>query len=1304
MSRTSIVCSLILFVAPLAARAADWPTYLNGNGRIGATSEKISTDLKLQWIYAAPARPELAFSGPRSEPIEGLAMRHRVAFDQALQVAVVGDRVYFGSSVEHKLYCFDAAAGTEAWSFYTDAPIRLAPTVWQDKVYIGSDDGFVYCLDARSGDLRWKLRAGPRDERLLARGQMISRWPVHTGVLLDDGIAYFGAGVFPHETVYLVAADANTGEIIWKNDRISEEDAGRNPLSPQGYLLASDDMLFVPSGRALPAAFDKRTGEEVHHKSYSWRSTAGGIVGGYKAVLADGQIYASGPHHFLALDQKTGAVGFAWLTGRQLTLAGDVGFVATGDKIVAMDRLVHTRATVERQKLNLELNTLRRARSKTDPEEFQSKSSELTTKIAELSQKGTLWSVDSTADSSLVLTGNVLLAGANGSVTAHDTESGEQVWSAEVEGDADGIAVANGQVYVSTDTGRIYAFGTGATAVESRGDVAQRTGKPYPDDHLSSMYAAAARQIIAESGVRRGFCLVAGSERGRLAYELAQLTELEIYGVESDPAKVRASREALQRAGLYGSRVTIMQGDLNSLSLSHYFANLVVSDTMLLNGELPGDPAQLAFCVKPCGGVVCLGAPAQAPARSKGLSDDHIGQAVASLRVSAGAPTVRDGFAVAVRGKLPGAGDWSHQYGNVANTSMSDDHLVKGGMNVLWYGDPGPASMVNRHDAAVAPLSTNGRMFIQGVDRILCYDAYNGLFLWEYLNPGAKRTGVWNNEECSNLAASDDALFVAVNDTCTQLDAATGEVVAVHRAPKSTDGVPRVWGYVGYYDGLLFGTSTIRKELERTLRRRGRTVTNTTDALFAIDVASGEQKWTYRGKNILHVTIAVGDNRAFFIDSSISQQERDTLLRADKTALRELSPEEAEKKEAELKKHDVRMAVALDVSNGSQLWAKAVDVTDCSYVGIGGGQLTLIYQDGHVVICGANANGHYWRQFLSGQFSKRRLVVLDAKDGNKLWAKDANYRHRPVVLESEILAEPWSFDLSTGVEKTREHPLTGNESKWQFSRPGHHCGTITATPNTLFFRSGFTAYYDLYSDSGVSHFAGQRMGCWVNAIPGNGLLMVPEASAGCVCQFSIAATVVMEPRADRDTWKIASLDGIGTPVKHMAINFGAPGDRRDDFGTLWLAFPRPKTVGRLEYVFDLSAELADVGEYYSHNLESLQVGDAATPWLHASGAEGLLRCRLPLLGKNDPPGNYSVKMYFTAEGDPSSGSSRMNIRLQDHEVATDVKVAGNERARTEPLIREFRGIKVSTDLAVEISPRGGPLPKLAAIEVRRENE
>ena len=75
----------------------------------------------------------------------------------------------------------------------------------------GSDDGRVYCLDKTSGDLKWEHRVAPTEEWLLARGDLISKWPVRTGVTVHKGIAYFGAGIFPHEDVYLEGLELRIG-------------------------------------------------------------------------------------------------------------------------------------------------------------------------------------------------------------------------------------------------------------------------------------------------------------------------------------------------------------------------------------------------------------------------------------------------------------------------------------------------------------------------------------------------------------------------------------------------------------------------------------------------------------------------------------------------------------------------------------------------------------------------------------------------------------------------------------------------------------------------------------------------------------------------------------------------------------------------------------------------------------------------------------------------------------------------------------------------------------------------------------
>ena len=67
----------------------------------------------------------------------------------------------------------------------------------------------------------------------------------------------------------------------------------------------------------------------------------------------------------------------------------------------------------------------------------------------------------------------------------------------------------------------------------------------------------------------------------------------------------------------------------------------------------------------------------------------------------------------------------------------------------------------------------------------------------------------------------------------------------------------------------------------------------------------------------------------------------------------------------------------------------------------------------------------------------------------------------------------------------------------------------TATPNMLFFRSGFTAFYDLQSDSGTRHFAGHRLGCWINAIPVGGLVLVPDGTV-CTCSYLNRAAFALQ--------------------------------------------------------------------------------------------------------------------------------------------------------------------------------------------------
>ena len=1281
-----------LIILGSAASADDWPTYRHDIARTGATSESLAAPLAPDWVYVPAYPPRPAWPRPAVRPREGWEQRHRVIFDDAFQVVAAGETVYFGSSADNKVYALNATTGKERWSFFTGGPVRLAPTISGNRVLVGSDDGLVYCLSAGDGKVLWKVRGGPKDEKLLGHGKMISRWPIRTGVLVDEGIAYFGAGIFPHENVFLHAVKVSDGSPVWKNDTISQESANRNDLTPQGYWLAAKDRLFVPCGRALPVAFDRTNGRLVFKSSYGWRGeAAGGNIGGTYALLADNQIYTGTQNHLLALDQRTGRTGFAWFPGRRLAVDGNVAYLATGRELIAMDRTAYAAASGRRNSLEFRIKSLasqvRSApvgkREKIE-QDLKTAQEELDRHNKEKIEPTVPWRVRTDCDAELILSGNMVIAGGQDEVSVFSRQTGEMVWSTKVEGLARGLAIANERLYVSTDKGRIYCFAPVKIAKE-RNPLIRPAVDPYPRDNLTSVYEAAAEAVVMETGIKKGYCLILGAERGRLARELALRTDLTIIGVEPDPEKARAARLALDAAGLYGERVTIEQADISDLPFSNYFANLIVSDSLLVTGKIPGDAGELARHVKPWGGSICLGVPANAPAPTRAVTSEKLAGWLADSQLGQCRISQTNGvWATLKRGALSGAGSWTHQYAEPGNTACSDDQLVGGPLGLLWFGTPGPASMVNRHNAAAAPLAMNGKLFIQGENNVMAHDSYNGMELWKREIPGAMRTQL-KKTECGNLAASEDSIFVAIAGKCLRLDAETGETSATYNAPAGSR-----WGYLAYVDGILYGSTL--------------TTTGVSGSVFAIDTQNGKTLWSCQGKNIINLTIALGNGWLFFLDSSLSPDERQTMLKLDKSFLRTLSSEQAKKAEQQQKELDVRRVVALDARTGGKLWSQAVDVTDCSQIGIGGGELTLMYREGVIVLGGANANGHYWRQFLAGEFSERRLVALSAKSGEVLWARDADYRHRPVIVGDKVIAEPWAYDLKTGRQLTRRHPVSGTETVWQFFRPGHHCGAISASPQMLFMRSGDTSYYDLIEDSGIRHFSGQRLGCWINAIPADGLALVPEASAGCICLHPIICSLALEPRPDNERWGIYSAGPASPPAGRLAVNLGAPGDRCASDGRMWFGYPRPALPSdraAMGFSFELQTEFFQGGGYFRQNSETEPVAGADDPWIFSSCGRGLKRCVVSILGEGNKPADYTVRLYFAELENAPAGSRVFDVKLQGKTVLTDFDLPKEAGGSHRAVVKEFEGVRVTRNLEIELAPngKGTEMPILSGVEI-----
>ena len=271
LTHSFVVTLLGLFSFTSLVGAQDWPTWRHDAGRTNISSQKIPAPLHLQW------KREL----PKVTP----AFRNsRLQFDQGYEPIIQGDTMYVALPHIDAVGAYAVETGNEKWRFYTAGPVRMAPVAWRGKLYFGSDDGHLYCLNASDGALQWKFRAVPSGRKILGNGRLISVWPVRGGPVLADETIYFAAGVWPMEGVFVYALDAQSGQVKWVNDRCGTL-YGKQPhvgaealggLSPQGYLLVNGDELLVPCGAAQPATFDRHSGELLNFTLPSEGTVPGG--------------------------------------------------------------------------------------------------------------------------------------------------------------------------------------------------------------------------------------------------------------------------------------------------------------------------------------------------------------------------------------------------------------------------------------------------------------------------------------------------------------------------------------------------------------------------------------------------------------------------------------------------------------------------------------------------------------------------------------------------------------------------------------------------------------------------------------------------------------------------------------------------------------------------------------------------------------------------------------------------------------------------------------------------------------------
>lgn len=826
------------------------------------------------------------------------------------------------------------------------------------------------------------------------------------------------------------------GTFLCALDALTGQERWKEPVNcgPQGFLLLSPTRLFVPTGRTPFQVFDRRTGKALNRlgQSNSWGKD---LPGGTCALVVNRTI-ATGPGEggVIHLFEEKASEGLFTIEGQQVIVDGLNAFVLLRTKVVALRRADYlSTATPER-----------------------------------------LWETPCSDARTMIKVGDHLVIGADHGIEVMAAVDGKALGRVALPGAAvDGLAWHDDRLFASAEDGRIFCLAAPPSTTPAEPVLCTPPRREWTAPPTAT---AAAHELLRLLGRSRGLALFAGAGNLDLAMALASQSTVQCTIIEPDPARAAALRQVLAEYAQLGTRVSVHALETKRLPYRPYLFNLVVTAAAT---AVP--PSEWGRVLRPCGGLLLATTTATLAAATSALPGERF------------TPSAESGLAAGFRrGEIPGAGRWTHGYADAGNTVCSDDTLPFGPFEVLWFGQPGPQFMYERHVKAAAPLCSNGLLFVSGMDYLAGLDAYNGTVLWERHDADSGRMAML--KDCGNLATADDRLYVAAGTRCLVVDGISGETRAEFPVPGKPD-EPARWGYLAIAGDRLLGSRT---RPEATMRPDSKADYDTvwyqnqpvitSVQLFALDRQSGSLAWDYRPRgSIINPTLTVLGKHLCFVEST----RPETLAHpTGKIAL------------AELFKSTPQL-VALDLASGAERWRVALDLNAFQH---------SIYMSGRAGILLLSGSRHDLVK--DRKLIQYQLIGIDAANGRERWRND-NTPSRAEILDGghgEQTQHPAIVgDTVYGPGFARRLRDGSPHDGWLWNK-APQCAPLSASRHCAFSRqAGLPTVASFATGKEQRLTQVSRPGCWVNTLPAGGIVAIPEASSGCTCGYPVQTSLALCP-------------------------------------------------------------------------------------------------------------------------------------------------------------------------------------------------
>ncbi|MGE6356340.1 PQQ-binding-like beta-propeller repeat protein [Flavobacterium sp. NPDC079362] len=243
------------------------------------------------------------FNGKGYQPVTSLKWKYKTGGKIFSSPIAQNGIVYIGSE-DGFLYAIEEKSGNLKWKFKTNGAIHSSPSIFENIIYFGSFDGNYYAINTQNGKLIWKFKTG--GEHWLGELGMWGMKP-ETQYMEDLWDFYLSSPVvyenrktsqvlFGSSDGNIYSLDAKTGILKWKFKT-------NGPV--HGSPVIDKDKIYIGGWDATLYALNIESGKEI------WRFATGTQMG-FKGIqssvaLSDGKIYFGAREpFFFALGAETG--------------------------------------------------------------------------------------------------------------------------------------------------------------------------------------------------------------------------------------------------------------------------------------------------------------------------------------------------------------------------------------------------------------------------------------------------------------------------------------------------------------------------------------------------------------------------------------------------------------------------------------------------------------------------------------------------------------------------------------------------------------------------------------------------------------------------------------------------------------------------------------------------------------------------------------------------------------------------------------------------------------------------------------